>query len=150
MANREVENWVTINGRKVPIYKDNVKVETNYASDLSDDEKKKAEGAAKNIEKTVEDLTASHNMSSPDDDLEDYIWEKLYDVFPLTLPDDMSVIVFDNSKGSYDREKGKIGFAKVSLHSPDNKTVEMELSLSYNWQDDFDDEYLEEMGIYKD
>lgn len=149
MAEREVKNWVTIDGRRVPIYKDNVKVETEYASDLKGEMKKKAENTVKSIEKTVEDLTASHNMHDPDEDLEDYVWQHLADAFPYTSPDDMSILVFDNNKGEYDRENGKIGFAKVSLRSPDNQTVEMKLSLSYNWQDDYDDEDLESMGIYK-
>ena len=149
MTEREVKNWVTIDGRRVPIYKDNVKVEKEYASDLSEEERQAAESATKQCEKVLEDLTAAHNKFDPDEDLVDYVWQRIYDSFPLALPSDMSVLVFDNNKGQYDKENGKIGLLDLRISTTDEKTLESVMSLSYAWMDEFDDEDLESMGIYK-
>lgn len=146
---REIDKWITVNGNRVPVYKDNVKVEKEYASNLTEEEKRRGENAAKLCERVLEDLTASHNKFNPDEDLEDYIWQHIYDSFGYALPSDMSVLVFDNNGGQYDRENGKIGLLDLRINTPDERTLESRMSISYAWMDDLDDDELEMMGIYK-
>jgi len=122
--------------------------EITYANDLSKDMKKKAEDFSNHFQATVDKLVEFHNNYDPESDLEDYLWEHIYDEFSLTLPDDMSIFVFDNNRGNYDKD-GRIGLGDVRFNIKNNKTASIKLHLSYSWMDDFDDEYLSMMGIEK-
>lgn len=118
-----------------------------YADNLPKEMRKHAESFSNQFQSAVDELVERHNKDNPEDDLEDYLWEHIYDAFPNTFPDDMSIFVFDNNRGNYDKDNGKIGSCDVRFYIKNNKTVSIEMRFGFTYMDDVDDEYLEMMGV---
>lgn len=161
MAKKEPVRWITVKGARIPIYEDDNGNEY-FGIGKKDDDKanfvvqapstRRDEATFKNfnnanqVKRAINDILQNFDKS---EDVEDFIWNRIYDYFPRTLPDDQSILVLDNNKGIYDKD-GMIGFVNVSFDRSKNGKPTIKLFPSYEYMEDFDDDYLEQMGIYKE
>lgn len=82
-------------------------------------------------------------------DLEDYMWNRIHDALPTTSPYGDNIKVMGNNGGEYDPDT-IIDCVEIYIHVPwRGGKVEVDLQGKSYYMSEFDDDDLEQMGIYK-